>query len=743
MWKGRGIPLWIYRGAIAVVLLAAIIAILPAAGRAAELDDIVIEEIEFKGATVGDAVRIISELTGVNIVATAKAGEGNVTFFVRKLTVSKVIDALCRISGLWYRHNPVSGVYVVMTTDEYQRDIVVFRDEPTRMFKLKYLNVGIAARTIFDLFGDRVELSGKANRHLGDDFSVSSTFSDDFSEDYDLGEMDEEGEDGGSNNNNSNNNSNNRSNNRSNDRSKDRNERWREEDAKLTPGQIALIEEYSKRQSQRISREAVGQVAKQTVAPIYLTVNRLHNMLFVRTADQQAMQEIATIIAASDEQVPEVLLEMKVLEVQLNDQFTSAFDISNISGTSQTGPNDGQSVNPLDPAATSVGGSVLGVGNYGLQEGSTMVFQLLSSNLRMRLQLLQENQNIKALATPMLLAANNHPAQLFIGEEAVITTGFATQAINYNPGTTTPIVNTIPVPVTKVQQIGNTLSILPSINADRSVVMRIIHKNSDLKKNGGKIPVLVGAGVQDVFIDTINSSTLEGTVLAQDGMTVAVGGMMRTVSSDIENKVPLLGDIPVLGFFFKEQQKAEIKTELVLLITPHVLSAPADGEPLTRERLQELSEHPNRIDTYLEDLRHKRKTGGGEIASAMERNYIDLIRVAAKQVRLPLLARQPEGPIRPTQLAAFGDIRIFGGTATSATPEAAWSNGLQHVTALKVRNLTRERQVLDAAALGGTWLAATLESQELAPQGDDNDHAYLYLISSCPFAEALKGENNE
>lgn len=732
---------WICRGLITLIMLVTFGLALPTAGMGAELDDIVIEEIEFKDASVRDAVRIISELTGVNIVATAKAGEGRVTFFVRKLAVSKVVDALCRISGLWYRHNPSSGVYVVMTTEEYQRDIVVFRDEPTRMFKLKYLNVGIAARTIADLFGERVELSGKANRQLGNDFAIAGISG--FSTDYDLAEMDEEDDDEDEDDN----------------EDGDKKKKARQEtEVKLSPSQIALLEEYSKQQSQRVSQEAVGQVAKQTAAPIYLTVNRLHNMLFVRTADQQAMDEIAAIIEASDEQVPEVLLEMKVLEVQLNDQFTSAFDISNISGSSQTGPNDGQSVNPLDATATSVGGSVLGLGNYGVQESSTMVFQLLSSNLRMRLQLLQENQNIKALATPMLLAANNHPARLFIGEEAVITTGFKTQAINYSSGSTTTIVNTVPVAVTKVQQIGNTLTILPSINADRSVVMRIIHKNSSVETDGGKIPVLVGSEVQNVYIDTINSSTLEGTVLAQDGMTVAVGGMMRTVASEIENKVPLLGDIPALGFFFKERQKTEIKTELVLLITPHVLSNPGDGEKLTREKVAELTDQPNHLDGYLDGLAEKRAAkkpvtpGGGEpaaggaaeaVVSAMEKTYVELIRVAAKQVRQPLLVRRPVGNIRPTQLPAFAELAIFRMPGVKATPVAAWSDGSHSVSALKVRNLTGEPQVLDAGKLLGSWLAATLESQELAAAGSDGDQTYLYLISQRPFVEALPGGRHE
>lgn len=740
MWKWRGIPLGGYRGLITAVLTVLLLASAPVAGEAAVLDDIEIEEVEFKNATVRDAVRVISELTGVNIVATNKAGEGQVSFFVRKLTVSKVIDALCRISGLWYRHNPASGVYVVMTTEEYRRDIVVFRDERTRMFQMEYLNVAIAARTIADLFGDRVELKGEADWHSGNDYIISGLV-----EDF---EDDDDDDDSNSNSSGSGKSSKSSS-------SRKTTEKTDVDMAELTPSQIDLLEKMAQNQAQRISQTLVGQVAKQTAAPIYITVNRLHNMLFVRTSDQQAIEEIASIIELSDKQVPEVLLEMKVLEVELNDQFASAFDISNISGSSQTGLDDGQVVNPLNASSSSVGSSTLGVGNFDLQENSTMVFQLLSDNLRIRLQLLQANQTVHALATPMLLAANNHPARLFIGEETIITTGFETTQTEYSTTDSATIINTVPVPITEKKSVGNTLTILPSINADRSVVMRIIHENSTVVEDGAAIPLVVDGAVEEALVDTVNTSKLEGTVLAQDGMTVAVGGMMRTTNSDYENKVPVLGDIPLLGFFFKEKNKVEKKTELVLLITPHVLSAPADGETVTRDRLNDLTNHPNGLDQYLYDLEMNRVAGkekrmpavGGEaaagIVSAMEKNYIDLIRVAAKQIRKPLLLRQPENNIRPMQLPAFGEVRLFNSPATVARPEAAWTNGMQYVTALKVRNLSIERQVLDAGAIAGVWAAATLESQELGPAGTEGDETYLYLISEKPFAEMLQGGINE
>ncbi|PHR27263.1 MAG: type II and III secretion system protein [Desulfotalea sp.] len=719
-----------------------------------EFKNVIIDELEFKKARVQDAVRVLSELSGVNIVATEESGQEVVSLFVRRLTVENIIDTICRISGLWYRYNAESGIFIVMTTEEYQKDMVVFRREPTRMFKLKYLNVGIAARTIADLFGDRVELLGKANRHYGDDFIVGSTYSN-FGQWYDKAEMESDDSDSDSDNDNSDNK----------DSTKKRDEIMAGK--KLTSGQIGLLEQLTKNQVQTLTEGMISQVSQMKEATIYVTVNRLHNMLFVRTSDEKAMTQIAKIIASSDQQVPEVLLEMKVLEVQLTDQFESAFDISNLSGTTETGPADGHAINPLTLRQATAKSSIIGMGNFGLMKSSTMVFQALSSNIRVRLQLLQANNNITALATPMLLAANNHPAKLFIGEQVVITTGFKAQEIEITSGTNV-IIQTTPVPITKVTRVGNTLTILPSINADRSVVMRLVHENSSVNKGGGTIPLLVGDTVQNVVIDTINTSTLEGTVLAQDGMTVAVGGMMRTSTVKQESKVPILGDIPLLGFFFKKVFEREVKTELVLLITPHILTAPSDGEALTRNRLSALLDHPSPLHTYLDEMPEQRASIQRQRLSAtiigddiqhqaedlppvaaqepitnlngLEKSYIELIRVAAKQVRTPFLLRQPEGHITPISLLALGQPQIFKDRALITSPEASWSNGIHYVTALKVINRSNKKTAIDVGKMFQPWQAATLEQQQLAPAGEKGDSTYLYLISEEKFEKAIARE---
>ena len=673
------------------------------------IDDIYIGELELKEAKVQDAVRVISEMTGVNIICTVEAGERFVTLFVRNLSVSDVVDSVCRITGLWYRHNIDTDVFIIMTTEEYERDIVVYRDEPTKMFQLKYLNVGIAARTIADLFGERVELQGAMNEQYGDDFKVGEALGN-FTVNYESVGGDDEDEDDENNN----------------DRSTS-NQARKIEDVSLSPTQIQLLESAYKAGFNRYTEEQLGEVDQREESPIYVSVNRLHNRLFVRTADEKALKEIEKIIKHSDQQVPEVLLEMKVLAVTLNDNFQSAFDIA---------------FNGGDVRADS--------GTFTAIDGATFGFGVMSKNIEVQMELLEQNNNVHTLATPILLAANNQPAKLFIGEETILTTGFEVQDID--TGGSDNYYYTVPVPVTEKRQVGNTLNILPSINADRSVVLRIIHENSAVKNDGAEIPLLVGNKVENVKVDTVDTSKVEGTAIAMDGMTVALGGMIRTSYTDSEEKVPILGDIPGLGFFFKSQKQVEAKTELILLITPHVLTSPIYGEGLTHQRMDDLLEQSGPLDGYFGSLDESRgpeeqrrlmkgldSLGGAPMAlkpddtSYLEKSFVDMTKIAVNQVRKPMSMRKVEGGVKPLSLDNRKPVKIYNDTGVRCTPEGSWTDGYYYVTAVKVENLTKKKKSLDLGKLIGNWQAATVETRDLEVEGKDGDYTYLYLVSKKKF----------
>ncbi|MDX1565092.1 MAG: hypothetical protein R3236_06780, partial [Phycisphaeraceae bacterium] len=118
-----------------------------------------IARLEFHKAKVTDALRLISELSNLNVVASSEAGETEVTMLLRNISAREAIETLCRVSGLWYRQDEAGGVWRVMTTEQYQKDLVVFRQDLTEVFQLRYPNAYAAAQAIEDLYPDRVELS--------------------------------------------------------------------------------------------------------------------------------------------------------------------------------------------------------------------------------------------------------------------------------------------------------------------------------------------------------------------------------------------------------------------------------------------------------------------------------------------------------------------------------------------------------------------------------------------------------
>lgn len=504
---------------------------------------------DFRDAPMLQVIRLLTEISGANIVATEKASTRKVSVFLQGLSMQAALDAICKSAGLWYRKDEATGVWRVMTLDEYQRDIVVYRAEQTRVFTLRNSNVIASANAISALFGSRVKLSagveespGIGNQSAGTAPGASG------------------GTTGGS---------------------------ARTITQPLSAGQIASTLDQLGSDDSSPNTESEGRLANSIIEPppIFITYNRLHNLLIARTSDLEALHEIGGMITEIDRPTRQVLLEMKVLEVTIGSGFRSVFDIGATSGDNLTGPPVGRAPNPLAPNA--IGSqAILGTGNFPL-EGGSLVFQLMNERVLARLQLLATSNKVNVLSTPTVLASNNQQSKLFVGEERTLITGVSSNTVtNQNQSVTTLS------PTTEKRNIGNTLLILPRINADGTVTLSISQDISTVLPKSTSIPISSANGILEFPIDTVNTSNLQVTIIAKHGQSIAVGGMIRERLSDAESKVPILGDIPVLGFFFKRKVKENSRTELVLVVTPHIVETPEDAESQSREALGVHSTHP-------------------------------------------------------------------------------------------------------------------------------------------------------
>ena len=159
------------------------------------------------------------------------------------------------------------------------------------------------------------------------------------------------------------------------------------------------------------------------------------------------------------------------------------------------------------------------------------------------------------VASPHITAVNNKEAKILVGStEPYVTTTTTTPSAG--PATTAESVNFI--------EVGVKLYVTPTIHKDGFITMKIKPEVSSVTKNittsnNNTIPV-------------VETSEAETTVTAEDGSTIVIGGLIKDEKIDSVKKFPLLGDLPFLGFAFRSEGKVVRKTELVIFLTPKIIS---------------------------------------------------------------------------------------------------------------------------------------------------------------------------
>jgi len=663
-----------------------------------------IKEIEFNDSNLIDVVRTLSELSDSNIIATPSATEKKVTIRLKDVTVVEALKSISRISDLWYRYDDDTDTYRLMTREEYSRDLIVRESEHIQVFSVLNANVRIIAQAIQDLYGQRVVLS------LGEPVAGGSPVGGNIG--------------GGSNNRGRQGSRGNRNNNAGGSRgggAAAANANQFDPD-EITQKQLEDIAERLQNTSS-VTQQTIQDLSGQA-QPIYITVNNEHNMIIVRTDDKKIIASIDSLIKKMDIAVPQVMLEMKILSITLGDDFNSIFNFS----IAPSGEN--RSTVPAE------------LGNNILPGNGTFIYEFLNSRLQANIEFLEENQRVKVLSNPMVLASNHRQAELFIGEEAILTRGFT-----YNPAIidngiviSQPFIET----ETETQEVGITLSITPRINSDETVTLQLEQESSTLNIGGGILPIAAGDGaVFDFPIDTIDTARLRGTVVARDNLTVAVGGLIRSTIRNTERKVPFLGEIPIIGRVFRSTTEAEEDTEMVLLITPRILNKPSDSETI-RKTDNRFYQDVNRGYPDIAPVPNKyiEKTNlspADPVDSKTKRQqlYMDMTQYAADTIRIPEIERVKHNDYQALKVNKQL-VNLFNNKHVNTKPIASWQRGGLHITAIEVSNNSSQLQDLDYRKINGKWLASSIENNQLSANGQGDDRTYLYLISALSFAESLR-----
>lgn len=312
------------------------------------------------------------------------------------------------------------------------------------------------------------------------------------------------------------------------------------------------------------------------------------NSLLITTADDDIMQSLLTVIEGLDIRRAQVLVEAIIVEIEGIDGhelgiqwmyrddsrgFGSSTDGSGSLGALGRGALDESDDGLLSLASTlsQTSGQMFGVGRLGERTDFLAI-----------LNLLQQTSSTNILSTPNLLTTDNHTASISVGQNVP----FATGSYASTGGAATP---QNPFRTIERRDVGVLLEVTPHINEGDSIVLNISQEVSSLSSN-----------LDSADGPITNQRKLQTQVLTADGETVVLGGMIQDDVQTTQQKVPLLGDIPVLGHLFRNQTNRVRKTNLLIFIRATVVRDERTLEGATAEKYRAIRE---------EQLRHRRRGG--------------------------------------------------------------------------------------------------------------------------------------
>ncbi|MEA3362613.1 MAG: type II secretion system secretin GspD [Thermodesulfobacteriota bacterium] len=179
----------------------------------------------------------------------------------------------------------------------------------------------------------------------------------------------------------------------------------------------------------------------------------------------------------------------------------------------------------------------------------------------------QIDSNVNVLSAPRLLTSDNEEAEIVVGKNVPIITSKSTD----NAGN--------PINSVERQDAALTLRFTPQITEGNLVRLKIFQEISDVTESVGTV---------DEVGPTFKKTLLRNSIVARDGETVVLGGLFQTDLAKSTTKVPLLGDIPILGHLFKRTKDVENKTSLLIFITPRVIRDSEDLKRITQENRDSL-----------------------------------------------------------------------------------------------------------------------------------------------------------
>jgi general secretion pathway protein D len=316
-----------------------------------------------------------------------------------------------------------------------------------------------------------------------------------------------------------------------------------------------------------------GPITATTPTGITITADKPTNALVI-TAPPEAYAVLKEIIQKLDIRRPQVLVESLVAEVTFDKAKALGVEWRVVDepdgvqvfgsslgsgGTGATGVLNALTLNPL----TGVPGLVIGALRNTITVGGQELF-----NIPAVLRAFQSDSDVNILATPNLLTTDNEEAEIIIGEQRPFLRTAQDTPVGGVTGTST-------IRTFEFKDTGITLRMTPQISQGRTVRLKLSQEVTNFVSEAE-----VGAVVT-------TKRSAKTTVIVDNGQTIVIGGLIQENINEAQTQVPCLGNLPLFGWAFKQTSAARRKTNLLIFITPHIITSPDDVRRVTEhKRLQ-------------------------------------------------------------------------------------------------------------------------------------------------------------
>lgn len=352
---------------------------------------------------------------------------------------------------------------------------------------------------------------------------------------------------------------------------------------------------------------------------VVVVPEEVSNSLIVSTTPRYYNQ-IQKIVEELDQRPPMVMIQVLIAEVMLDDvdemgvelglQDSILFDrslLDNLITTTTTTSQPGQPqvvtqtiqsanmvpgflFNDVNNSLGNNGGTVqragaTTVGSQGVSNFATgrmnselgfggFVFSASSESVSVLIRALQQDQKMNILSRPQVMTLDNQPAFIQVGERVPRITGTQTNEAGQQNNIT-------------LENVGLILGVTPRISPDGLVVMDVDAEKSSLGSEADGIPVAVQNGVT-IRSPVINTVTAQTTISASSGQTVVLGGLITKETVDVSRRLPWVSDIPILGHLFRYDYHSCEESELLIILTPHIIRNEAELEMVKQMEIRRM-----------------------------------------------------------------------------------------------------------------------------------------------------------